>query len=163
VRQRLSALVSVADSGQRSGSTGGAIAARASGDLSPWTFNTFLSQYYRRDVNQLNEDDQIISQSAVFTDVNFDLRRRGDRFDFSSRIAAGYQYDMLGEELGQGNDTRISYAYVDLADPQTGLRGRLGRQSRNTGGMADIKPASGDRGAEWGCRQASQFDFGRHR
>jgi tetratricopeptide (TPR) repeat protein len=135
VRQRLSALVSAADSGQRSDPSVGTVANRTSADHSPWRFNTFLSQYYRRDVNQMNEEDEVINQSSLFTDVNFDLRRRGERFDFSSRIAAGYQYDMLGEEFGPGNDTRISYAYLDLADPQTGLRGRLGRQSRNTGGV----------------------------
>ncbi|HSD69014.1 MAG TPA: SPOR domain-containing protein, partial [Woeseiaceae bacterium] len=135
VRQRLSALVSAANSGQTSATSDGSVSASTSGDRSPWRFNTFLSQYYRRDVNQMNEEDEVINQSSLFTDVNFDLRRRGERFDFSSRIAAGYQYDMLGEEIGPGNDTRISYAYVDLADPQTGLRGRLGRQSRNSGGV----------------------------
>ncbi|MDH4047670.1 MAG: SPOR domain-containing protein [Gammaproteobacteria bacterium] len=135
VRQRLSALVSVANPGSRSTQS---LASRSSGTAatrSPWSSNTFLTQYYRRDVNQLNEQDQVISQSAVFTDVNFDLRRRGERYDFSSRISVGYQHDMLDEESSSGNDTRLSYAYADLADSRTGLRGRLGRQSRNTGGV----------------------------
>jgi tetratricopeptide (TPR) repeat protein len=132
VRQRLAALITVSESGAPTRSLS---ASRGSGERSPWSFNTFLSQYYRRDVNQINQDDQIISQSALFTDVNFDLRRRGERFDFSSRISAGYQHDMLGEDFGPGNDLRLSYAYMDLADPRTGLRGRLGRQSRNTGGV----------------------------
>jgi hypothetical protein len=135
VGQRLSALVSAGEGNSSSVSRSASQGGRAAGGRSPWSFNTFLSQYYRRDVNQVNENDQVISQSAVFTDVNFDLRRRGERFDFSSRISAGYQHDMLGEDLGPGNNTRISYAYADLADAQTGLRGRLGRQSRNTGGV----------------------------
>ena len=96
---------------------------------------TFFSQYYRRDANQQNEQEEIISQLALYSDVNFDARRRGERFDFSSRISAGYRSDFLDEDVGSGNDSRISYAYADLADAKTGWRARLGRQSRNTGGV----------------------------
>jgi len=39
------------------------------------------------------------------------------------------------ERSSSGNDFRLSYAYADLADSRTGLRGRLGRQTRNTGGV----------------------------
>ncbi len=102
---------------------------------SDWRMQTFFSQYYRRDANQQNDQEQIVSQSALYSDVNFDARRRGERFDFSSRVSAGYRSDFLDEEVGSGNDTRISYAYADLADAKTGWRGRLGRQSRNTGGV----------------------------
>ena len=135
VSQRLAALVSTSEPGAAMTAS---VASRSSGNATarnPWSFNTFLSQYYRRDVNQVNDQDQVISQSAIFTDVNFDARRRGERFDFSSRISAGYQHDMLDEAVGQGNDLRLSYAYLDLADAKTGLRGRLGRQSRTTGGV----------------------------
>jgi len=97
----------------------------------PWRIQTFFSQYYRRDVNQPDASDSIVSQSSLFSDVNFDARRRGVRYDFGSRISAGYRYDTAGA----GNDVRVSYAYADLADARTGLRGRIGRQSRNTGGV----------------------------
>jgi len=63
------------------------------------------------------------------------VRRRGERFDFSSRITAGYRLDMLDQPTGSGNDLRLSYAYADLADTRSGLRGRIGRQSRNSGGI----------------------------
>lgn len=100
-----------------------------------WRLQTYFSQYYRRDVNQQTDRDEIVSQSALYSDVNFDARRRGERFDFSSRVTAGYRNDFLGEDFGSGNDTRVSYAYADLADAVTGLRGRVGRQSRNSGGV----------------------------
>ncbi len=100
-----------------------------------WRIQTFFSQYYRRDVNQPNEEDDIVSQSSLYSDVNIDARRRGKRFDFSSRLSAGYRNDFLGEGQGSGNDLRISYAYADMADAATGLTGRIGRQSRNTGGV----------------------------
>lgn len=102
---------------------------------SDWRLQTYFSQYYRRDANQLNDQDEIVSQSALYSDVNFDARRRGERFDFSSRISAGYRNDFLDDDVGSGNETRVSYAYADLADAKTGLRGRIGRQSRNTGGV----------------------------
>lgn len=102
---------------------------------SDWRLTTYFSQYYRRDANQQNDQEQLISQSALYSDVNIDARRRGERFDISSRLSAGYRSDFLDEDVGAGNQLRVSYAYVDLADSETGLRGRAGRQSRNTGGV----------------------------
>lgn len=137
VQQRLAALLAT---GRLNDSTttvtsGSRLANGTRAAPSEWRFNTFFSQYYRRDANQLNEEEEIISQSALYSDVNVDARRRGSRFDFSSRLSAGYRNDFLDEERSAGNELRISYAYADLADSQTGLRGRIGRQSRNTGGV----------------------------
>ena len=133
VSQRLAALTAVDRRAQ--------MMANASGERrrvlrdSNWRFQTYVSQYYRRDANQLNDQDEVVSQSALYSDINLDIRRRGERFDFSSRLSAGYRNDFLGDDAGPGDDTRVSYAYLDLADAQTGLRGRIGRQSRNTGGV----------------------------
>lgn len=102
---------------------------------SDWRIQTFVSQYYRRDVNQPNAEDDIVSQSSLYSDVNFDARRRGKRFDFSSRLSAGYRNDFLNSGDSSRNELRVSYAYADLADAESGLRGRIGRQSRNTGGV----------------------------
>ena len=132
VGQRLAALLAT---GRQTGSASAAQGRSNVTKQSAWRMQTFFSQYYRRDANQQNEQEEIISQSALYSDVNFDARRRGERFDFSSRISAGYRSDFLDEDVGSGNDSRISYAYADLADAKTGWRGRLGRQSRNSGGV----------------------------
>lgn len=137
VNQRLAALL--ASNGPASSPSGAA----STGDRglqarnSDWRIQTYFSQYYRRDVNQLSDQDDIVSQSALYSDVNFDARHRGERFDFSSRLSLGYRNDFLDEStrISSGNSTRISYAYADLADAKTGLRGRIGRQSRNSGGV----------------------------
>jgi len=50
-------------------------------------------------------------------------------------LTTGYRNDFLDSSSGSGNDLRVSYAYADLADSESGLRGRLGRQSRNNGGV----------------------------
>jgi tetratricopeptide (TPR) repeat protein len=135
VRQRLTALLATS-----SGTSGPAYPAQANQDgkpgNSPWKMRSFLSQHYRRDVNQVNDQDEIVSQSSLYTDVTLDARRRGSRFDFSTRLTGGHRYDLLDEDQSSsGNDFRLSYFYVDLLDTQTRLRGRLGRQTRNTGGV----------------------------
>lgn len=131
VRQRLAALLAGNQPAGKSGTQTAATVARRN----DWRIQTYFSQYYRRDVNQPNNQEEIVSQSALYSDVNFDARRRGERFDFSSRLSAGYRNDFLDTGTNSGNSTRISYAYADLADAVTGLRGRIGRQSRNTGGV----------------------------
>ena len=134
VRQRLTAMMS--SSGMPSSdSTLPSANSAFRAPMSAWTVNTYLSQYYRRDANQINENDEVVSQSALYSDINVDARRRGRRFDFSSRVSAGYRYDALDRDTGSGNDIRISYAYADLADADTRLRGRIGRQSRHNGGV----------------------------
>lgn len=134
VNQRLAALLAVGRKDRQGANTSIATGSRRSRQ-SDWRIQSYFSQYYRRDANQQNDQDEIVSQSALYSDVNVDARRRGERFDFSSRLSAGYRNDFLDEDVGSGNSLRISYAYADLADAATGLRGRIGRQSRNTGGV----------------------------
>ena len=131
VSQRLAAMLA---SDRPADSVASAAAgARQSGGA--WRLQTYAAQYYRRDVNQRSEQEEIISQSALYSDINVDARRRGERFDFSARLSGGYRNDFLDDGVGSGNETRVSYAYVDVDDAVTGLRARLGRQSRNTGGV----------------------------
>jgi tetratricopeptide (TPR) repeat protein len=136
VRQRLAALLAV-DRKRIDTGAGQGVARRdvVRSKHSDWRIRTFFSQYYRHDVNQLNDEDEIVSQSALYSDINLDVRRRGQRFDFSSRLSAGHRNDFLDEAEGPGNDLQISYAYADLADARSGLSGRVGRQSRNSGGI----------------------------
>ena len=135
VNQRLAALLANNQPAGQPGSASNKKSGRLVTNRSDWRIQTYFSQYYRRDVNQPNDQEEIVSQSALYSDVNFDARRRGERFDFSSRLSAGYRSDFLDTVTRSGNSTRISYAYADLADAVTGLRGRIGRQSRNTGGV----------------------------
>jgi tetratricopeptide (TPR) repeat protein len=135
VSQRLAALLASGRQVSSSVDPGSTVGSGKRSEPSNWRMQTFFSQYYRRDSNQQNDQDEIVSQSALYSDVNFDARRRGERFDFSSRISVGYRNDFLDEDVGSGNQSRVSYAYADLADARTNLRARIGRQSRNTGGV----------------------------
>ncbi len=134
VEQRLAALIAAHTNGAAPATattnSGGTVA--SGGD---WQIASFLAQRYRRDENQFADNDAIVSQSAVFSDISVDARRRGERFDFSSRITAGYRHDLLDQSQTSANDLRLSYAYADLRDSATGLGTRIGRQSRNSGGV----------------------------
>jgi len=138
VQQRLAALLVTGGTATTGATpTAGTPSRRQAATRSPWSVRTFLSQYYRRDANQLNDEEQIVNQSSIYSDVSIDARRRGERFDISTRVTAGFRNDLLNDpdRRSSGNDVRISYAYADLADTRTRLRGRLGRQTRNTGGV----------------------------
>lgn len=133
VKQRLAALLSQPTERRTEAVVSDSRSATRQRRAETWNLRSYISQYYRRDANQLNDGDQIVNQSALYSDINMDARRRGERFDFSARLTAGYRKDFLDDS--KGDEVRVSYAFADLADSNYGLRGRLGRQSRNTGGV----------------------------
>jgi hypothetical protein len=55
------------------------------------------------------------------------LRDRGDRYDFTGRVDAGYTKNLV-TTFG-GSQDRTTAAYVELTDRTLGLTGRVGRQS----------------------------------
>jgi hypothetical protein len=104
-------------------------------EQSNWDVYGGIAQYYRRDVSDYDEQGASTTQSAILSDVDMLTRRRGERFDFATRMTFGNYYDLLSEEQGVGNDTRFYYLYADMADKDLGLSTRLGRQSMRTGGV----------------------------
>jgi len=129
VSQRLAALTTLDSRPQVD-----AVAQREDG--MQWTAFGGWSQDYRRDSSSIEASDfstDFLSQSMVITDADFSLRGRGDRFDVQARINAGYMYDLLPD--GPGDQNRISLAYAELADRKLSISGRLGRQSKHTGGV----------------------------
>lgn len=130
VRARLRAL----SSAQRVGRNGSAFGGHDPD--SAWRIDGGASQLYRWERSGLETTQQSSSQqdqNALYTDGDLIARRRGERFDFVSRLNAGYAYDMLDD--GPGNQVRVSAAFVELNDRTLGIAARLGRQSRNSGGL----------------------------
>jgi len=128
VRERLRALRLAAAKSINGGS--------ASEEDRTWKVYGGAAQTYRRDTLQLDNTAQslnLTSQNALITDLDFVTRRRGERFNFSSRVSMGYIKDMLS--TGPGDQTRINYAFVELGDRERDWSARFGRQSRNTGGL----------------------------
>jgi hypothetical protein len=101
-----------------------------------WRIDGGASQLYRWERSSLattQTDEERQDQNALYTDADIVARRRGERFDFVSRLSAGYAHDMLTD--GPGSQTRVSSAFVELTDRAVGWSTRLGRQSRNSGGL----------------------------
>jgi tetratricopeptide (TPR) repeat protein len=97
-----------------------------------WDFASGIAQYYRRNVIQLDQDQEdILGLSAVFTDVDFTVRHSGGTIDFLGRAAMSHVYDVFLEDDDRGisDSSRISYAYVDVG----AANGRWGvRSGRDT-------------------------------
>jgi tetratricopeptide (TPR) repeat protein len=101
-----------------------------------WKVYGGAAQTYRRDTTQLDNRAQstnITSQNALLSDLDFVARRRGERFNFSSRLSFGYIKDLL--TAGPGDQTRVNLAFIELGDRERDWSARFGRQSRNTGGL----------------------------
>jgi hypothetical protein len=102
-----------------------------------WDFTTGLSQYYRRDVNRFDEDQpEITTLSALFTDLDWSVAHRGTALDWRGRVTLSHLHDLVGEgEGGPGDQERVSYAFLDLADAQDDWSLRFGRQTLHNWGV----------------------------
>jgi hypothetical protein len=130
VAQRLAALVTV---------EGATIPARGAPDGSPWQVQGAIFQEYRHDQNTVTAagfSAPGIGQSALDTETDLSVRRRGDRFDFRARLDLGYLHDFSGASRLPGTtDLRLPAAYAQIDDTEHHWSTRLGRQSETTGGI----------------------------
>jgi tetratricopeptide (TPR) repeat protein len=126
----------------RTGTGGGGAAATG------WSVNGGFSQMYRYDGTTVNNtaaagtpvvpnNSQTQQQNSLYTDFDVLAKHRGERYDMTARISAGYAKNFAGSSATSANDStkRISVASFELADRQWGLLARLGRQSQNSGGV----------------------------
>jgi len=129
VRKRLRALAFAT-------SPASARARAAAGAESAWKVYGGISQYYRRD--EVSFDDGASSngqttQDAILSDLVLSARRRGERFDFASRVSAGYGFDLL--EDGPGDQSRVTMMFAEVHDRALDWTVRGGRQSGSMGGL----------------------------
>jgi hypothetical protein len=110
---------------------------RASGSEDPrWRIYGGVSQMYRRDDTSFDNgvsSADLTTQDAVLNDVALAARRRGERFDFASRVSAGYAVDML--EDGPGDQSRVTLLFAEVNDRELDWTLRGGRQSGSAGGL----------------------------
>lgn len=130
IRARLRTLASAGRRGRPGSGTG------ARDEEGAWRLNGGASQMYRWDRSSVTTAEVATAQqnqNAIYTDGDFTARRRGERYDFIGRVAAGYAKDLLTG--GPGDQTRVATAFIELNDRQLGWATRLGRQTRNSGGL----------------------------
>lgn len=110
---------------------------RAGGSEEPrWRVYGGVSQLYRRDDTSFDNgvsSADLTTQDAVLNDVALAARRRGERFDFASRVSAGYAVDML--EDGPGDQSRVTLMFAEVNDRELDWTLRGGRQSGSAGGL----------------------------
>jgi tetratricopeptide (TPR) repeat protein len=133
VRQRLDALITASGTPREKLS-----AVKAKGETaSAWDMFGGFSQFYRRDENTTQVDDQneltTLTQSSLSSDLDVTGRLLKGSNDLRTRLTGGYLHDFLNQ--GEDNETSISSLYFDAQNRQRRLGARLGRQSRSTGGV----------------------------
>lgn len=109
----------------------------AKGNDPYWDVYGGVSQFYRRNETQFAVTDQpeqdILTLSGLFSDVDITARRRSQNYDIRTRVTGGHIKDFL--EDGPGDRTQLTSAYVDATDLRRDMSVRLGRQTLNSGGV----------------------------
>ncbi|MGE3891602.1 MAG: SPOR domain-containing protein [Steroidobacteraceae bacterium] len=111
-----------------------------------WKLSGGIAQLYRYDGSRIastnsdstvqNADSQTTdAQNGLYNDIDVLARRRGEKIDLLGRISAGYAKNFSGGSSANANIIRVSVASFEAAVRNLGLVARLGRQSRNTGGV----------------------------
>jgi hypothetical protein len=129
VRQRLSGLVTATETPR------GPPAPREA-EHGAWDVSTGLSQYYRRAINRLDEDQaEIVTLSALFTDLDLSVRHSGESLDLRGRVTINQQHDLIGDDAGgPGDRNGVSYAYFDVDSAARDWSLRVGRQTLRSAG-----------------------------
>ncbi|MBI5136725.1 MAG: SPOR domain-containing protein [Nitrospirae bacterium] len=102
-----------------------------------WDVGGGINQYYRYDVNIDQDGNQDVLQSALSSDLDVNLRRRGGALNVRTRLSADHRYDFLSASTNNGSASaaRITTLYVDLSHRSNPWSGRLGRQTQTSGGV----------------------------
>lgn len=101
-----------------------------------WRVDGGVTQMYRWERTELTSEGESVTrqaQNALFTDTDVVARKQGVTFDAIGRLAAGYAKDLLSD--GPGDQVRVSSAFFELNSRDRGIAMRVGRQSRNSGGL----------------------------
>jgi SPOR domain len=105
---------------------------------SRWDMGSGVSQYFRHNLNQFDEDqEEIVTFSALVSDIDFSLRRSGDAVDVVGRVALSHFMDFMDESRSSNtaDPTRVSYAYLDVDSVDGKWAVRSGRQSLHNWGV----------------------------
>lgn len=132
VSQRLNAILTASQQPKRP------IAAERntpSGKADSWEKQVYGSfgQYYFRDEITVADESSRLLRSVLSNDLSVVARARNDHYDFKAQVAGNYQKDLNSEtDRDKLNPNLLS---LEGRQKDWGLYGRIGRQSRNSGGV----------------------------
>lgn len=109
---------------------------RTTASKSDWTPQVYgsVSQYFDRDESFTDAQGRIVNQSNVRSDLDVTTRVRTDTVDIRNRFSGGLRNDVFPDRKAE-NEGTVSSLYLDVVGRKTGLSTRLGRQTRNSGGV----------------------------
>lgn len=128
VRQRLDALLTAGRRPERRPVSVG----RETG-LFSFESSGSVSQAYRTDLRKTDLEGTETTDEAIFSDLFWTGRARGERLSFRTKFAGSHRYDL--EEGRDGDETRINHLLFEATDRPLGLSLRAGRQSGTRAGV----------------------------
>jgi tetratricopeptide (TPR) repeat protein len=104
-----------------------------------WSMAGSAALTYQYGTNQVTSagtttNSTAVNAALVYADLL--VRDRGERYDFTARVDAGYTENVLNT-VG-GSQDRTTAAFVEVTDKNWGLTGRVGRQSLASQGVIGI-------------------------
>jgi tetratricopeptide (TPR) repeat protein len=105
------------------------------GPKAVWETYGSLSQNYRRDSidSPFVEDEDSVTRSEIETFFDLNSRRRSEDLDMRLKITGSYILDLLDD--GDGNDSTLSDAYIDVEHLDSRTSARFGRQRLRSSGI----------------------------
>ncbi len=105
------------------------------GPKAVWETYGSLSQDYRRDSidSPFVEDENSVTRSEIETFIDLNSRRKSEDFDLRMKITGSYIIDLL--DGGDGNDSTLSDAYIDVEHLDSSTSARFGRQRLRSSGI----------------------------
>lgn len=132
-------ILRAASGAEKSASGAGTDANRA------WQINGGWAQLFRYDSTKFDSGNtnsgtpvpsnsqQTTRQNALYNDIDFLARHRGQDIDLMTRVSAGYVKEFQADAFG--DTRRVSLASIELNDRAIGLLARAGRQVRYQDGI----------------------------
>jgi len=100
-----------------------------------WETFGSLAQNYRRDSvdSEFVDSADSVTRSEIETFVDLNSRRLGEDYDLRMKLTTSYISDLLSD--GEGDDSTLTDAYVDLEHRASRANLRLGRQRLRSSGV----------------------------
>ncbi|HEY7773082.1 MAG TPA: hypothetical protein VIC26_07860 [Marinagarivorans sp.] len=130
VQQRLNAIVTA--SHLPKGPIAGGESTEKQGGWNKQVYGSFGQYYFRNEIQVADQSSRLL-RSVLSNDLNMVARMRNEQYDFKAQVSGNYQKDLNSDtDRDRFNPNTLS---IEGRQKDWGLYGRLGRQSRNSGGV----------------------------
>jgi hypothetical protein len=133
VKQRLSALITAAEKPKEKLRAGRLVRAKRGEEWDTRFYGSF-SQFYYRDEMTPEDEDALLLRSTLSNDLSLVGRARKGKYDFRAQLVGNYRQDFRADNADD-DEFLPSKIYVQGRHSGLGVYGRLGRQSRRSGGV----------------------------